>query len=118
MVAGADLYAAGPFTSTGDGSRGMGGFSIYHTSGLPLATTSAARREPAWQLWPNPAHERVQLTGGQAGQAVELYDALGRRVSTAVLSRAGTLELALPATLRPGVYLVRSGGQARRLLVE
>jgi hypothetical protein len=47
-----------------------------------------------------------------------VLDALGRPVTTATADAAGTARLALPAGLAPGVYLVRSGTQVRRLVVE
>ncbi|WBA43808.1 reprolysin-like metallopeptidase [Hymenobacter canadensis] len=69
------------------------------------------------QVWPNPAHDRLTVAGLTAGQPVQLLDLSGRVLLTAT-APAGPLELQLPAGLAPGVYLVRSGGQAQRLLVQ
>jgi len=72
----------------------------------------------ALQLWPNPAHGRVTVGGLAPGQPVRLLDLAGRVLLTATPAAAGVVELDLPANLAPGVYVVRSGPQARRLVVE
>jgi uncharacterized protein (DUF2141 family) len=69
-------------------------------------------------LYPNPARTTVAVGGVSAGAAVEVYDALGRPVAHATADASGTAHLTLPAGLAAGVYLVRSGAQARRLTVE
>ena len=81
------------------------------TTGLPEAPD-----QPALTLTPNPARTTVQLTGA-AGPTATLLDGLGRMVGSAPVTPAGTATLdvrALPA----GLYLVRAGGAARRLVVE
>lgn len=70
------------------------------------------------QLWPNPTHGRVTVAGLPAGQAIQLLDLTGRVLLAAKLPASGPLELALPVGLRPGLYVVRGGGQALRLAVE
>ncbi|NVO83869.1 zinc-dependent metalloprotease [Hymenobacter terrestris] len=73
----------------------------------------------AWQLWPNPTREgRVSVAGLPAGQPVQLLDLTGRLLLTTTMPPAGPLTLELPAGLRAGLYLVRSGSQSRRLVVE
>jgi hypothetical protein len=69
-------------------------------------------------LWPNPAHGTVAVAGLAPGQAVQLLDLTGRTLRTAVLPPSGPLDMPLPAGLRPGLYLVRGGGQTLRLAVE
>jgi hypothetical protein len=69
-------------------------------------------------LFPNPAHTMATLTGAGPGSAVQLLDALGRLVATATADAAGTATLTLPAGLPSGVYVVRAGPQALRLLVR
>ena len=72
-----------------------------------------------WQLWPNPTREgRVTVAGLPPGQPVQLLDLTGRLLLTTTTPPAGPLLLELPTPLRPGLYLVRSGGQSRRLVVE
>jgi hypothetical protein len=69
-------------------------------------------------LSPNPAHDVARLTGVTPHAAVVVRDALGPPVSGTTADAAGTARLALPAGRAPGVYLVRSGSQVRRLVVE
>lgn len=79
-------------------------------TGLPESATT-----PTFALAPNPAHATATLTGANAKTAT-LLNALGRVVRTVSLSAgAATLDVrGLPA----GLYLVRAGGAARRLVVE
>jgi hypothetical protein len=71
-------------------------------------------------LYPNPAHSAATVSGLPAGARVEVLDALGRPVATATATAdaSGTAQLALPTGLAAGVYLVRSGSQVQRLVVE
>ena len=115
------LYAGGFFTTVGDGSKVTAYFGIYDpsvVSGLPAATSALAG---GLLVWPNPAPGlgavQVQLNGAAPG-TITLDDALGRRVRTqAIAAPARTAWLDLTG-LTPGVYFVRSGGAARRLVVE
>jgi hypothetical protein len=71
------------------------------------------------QVYPNPTSPtEVQLTGAAAGASVRVLDIRGRVVLTTTADRAGSARLALPAALPGGVYLVRSGLVAARLVVE
>ena len=69
-------------------------------------------------LYPNPARGAVQVLGAAAGALLEVFDATGRRISTATAGADGTALLALPAGLAAGVYVVKSGSQVQRLMVE
>jgi len=69
-------------------------------------------------LWPNPAHGEVRVPGATAGAPLEVFDATGRRISTATAGADGTGRLALPAGLAAGVCVVKSGSQVQRLTVE
>ncbi|MDO7877446.1 T9SS type A sorting domain-containing protein [Hymenobacter sp. ASUV-10] len=64
------------------------------------------------RLVPNPAHGQVQVLGGAAGEARQLLDAQGRVLRT---SDGNLLYL---EGLPTGLYLVRSGKQTQRLVVE
>lgn len=69
------------------------------------------------QVWPNPGGRGpVRVQGPAAGLPVQVLDVLGRPVATGRMPATGplTLPLALPA----GVYVVRAGRQACRLVVE
>jgi hypothetical protein len=91
---------------------GTATFSPVHTVAV------LAGRTAQLQLWPNPAHGTVTVGGLAPGQPVQLLDLTGRVVLQAVQPADGTLLLALPAGLTPGMYVVRSGSQSRRLAVE
>jgi hypothetical protein len=85
----------------------------------PVRTIALAGAGVGLSLFPNPAHGgATTLTGGAAGQAVQVVDAVGRLVLSATADATGTATLALPAGLSGGVYVVRAGAQALRLTVE
>jgi hypothetical protein len=70
-------------------------------------------------LWPNPANHGVAtLTGTQPGTIVRVFDALGRPVVEATADATGNSILAFPLGLASGVYVVRAGTSALRLVVE
>lgn len=83
----------------------------------PVRTVAFAKTG-SLALFPNPAHTTATLTGTEPGNAVQLLDGLGRSVTTATADAAGTATLALPTGLPSGVYVVRAGSQALRLLVQ
>jgi len=68
-------------------------------------------------LPPNPAHATT-LTSAKAGEDVQVYNALGRLVHIATADATGATALMLPPGLTNGVYVVRSGSQTVRLVVE
>ena len=85
----------------------------------PLALVAALKEAPAHlTCYPQPAHAGTIVTGAPAGALLLLTDALGRTLATATANAEGRAELALPAGLAAGVYVVRSGSLATRLLVE
>ena len=81
-------------------------------NGLADETTAAA-----WQLYPNPAHHEVQLSGAPARAALTVFDATGRRVRLTQTDALGAARLDLTGLSR-GLYAVRIGGQVKRLVVE
>ena len=85
----------------------------------PLAAGAAAAVPTGLQVWPNPAAGGggVWVQGAKAGQAVQVLDLLGQVVGQGPMPAAGPLRLEL-AGCAAGVYVVRSGGQARRLVIE
>jgi hypothetical protein len=122
-VSGSRLYVVGnviPPATFGSISFGSSGSDGYFLAALPAATPTATAAAVAQVLTlsPNPAHGAARLTGVAPRAAVAVLDALGRPVTKATADAAGTARLALPAGLAPGVYLVRSGAQVRRLVVE
>ncbi|MDO7847935.1 T9SS type A sorting domain-containing protein [Hymenobacter sp. M29] len=121
LDAGNRLHFAG--TSSYGGSAQFGTFTVTsggylaRLSGGPLAARPSAGQAP-FALYPNPARSVVTVEGLPPGQAVQVLDALGRIVLKGALSAQGALQLALPAALPPGLYLVRAGTLAQRLVVE
>ena len=87
-------------------------FSPVRTVAVPVGLATELR------VWPNPARGGVSVAGLPPGQSVQIFDLTGRLRLTATLPPSGPLELALPATVGPGVYVVRGGGQSKRLVVE
>jgi hypothetical protein len=82
----------------------------------PVRTVALAGAAAGLSLYPNPTAGAATLTGAEAGAVVQLLDALGQIVGTAVADATGTATL--PAGLPTGVYVVRSGAHALRLTVE
>ena len=80
------------------------------------AVAVPATRVARLTVWPNPARGRVLVAGLAPGTAVRVLDLTGRVLLAAAMPAAGPLEL--PVSVAPGVYVVRGGGQARRLAVE
>lgn len=97
----------------------QGVFSTFQNTGtLATAPPVPAPSQLVLSLAPNPARTATTLTGAAAGTAVRVLDALGRVVATTTTDAVGTARLVLPAGRPAGVYLVRAGAQAVRLLVE
>ena len=84
----------------------------------PVRTVALTPAAAGLALYPNPAHTSTTLTGVAPAAAVQVLDALGRVVLTATADATGTAALTLPAGLPSGVYVVRSGSQAVRLVVN
>ena len=104
------LTGAGPGMSTGYLARMGAG---------PLAARPPSGAAAPLAVWPNPTGGgAVWVQGPAPGQAVRVCDALDRVVGIGLMPARGPLRLELGAGLAPGLYVVRSGGQARRLVVE
>ncbi|UOQ54474.1 beta strand repeat-containing protein [Hymenobacter cellulosivorans] len=86
-------------------------------SATALATT-AGRMTSVPQLYPNPTTGAVLLSGVQPGASVQVLDVRGRVVLSTTADATGAARLALPAALSAGVYVVRAGQQAVRLVRE
>jgi hypothetical protein len=105
----------GPLTLTTPATTA--GF-VAGLAGGVLSTTSAVGATLA--LAPNPATTTTRLTllADPAPRLVQLFDVLGREVRRQpVVAHATAADLPL-AGLVPGVYLVRCGRAATRLLIE
>jgi len=86
-------------------------------SATPLATTSGASAARL-ALFPNPTQAVTTLSGAEAGATVQVLDVLGRAVLSVKADAAGKAALALPTSLAKGVYVVRTGQQTVRLVLE
>jgi hypothetical protein len=85
----------------------------------PVRTVALTGAADGLSLYPNPAvGHAATLRGTAPGALVTVYDALGRPVASATADAAGTAALMLPAGLPTGVYVVRVGSKALRLVVE
>lgn len=88
-----------------------------YSRGLLGTADAAVARVGGFRLAPNPAASSVRLIGAPAGLVI-VFDGLGRVVRTATAA-GGTAETGVSVEGLPaGLYVVRAGGQARRLVVE
>ncbi|RZK61574.1 MAG: T9SS type A sorting domain-containing protein, partial [Hymenobacter sp.] len=71
----------------------------------------------ALRAFPNPAHGATTVLGATPGERVAVLDTQGRVVAAALAGATGTATLRLPTGLASGVYIVRAGTQAARLVV-
>ena len=70
-------------------------------------------------LFPNPTPGgAATLAGAVPGTVVTVFDVLGRLVASTPADASGTATLVLPVGLPTGVYVVRAGNKALRLVVE
>ena len=85
----------------------------------PVQAVTLAPAAGGLALFPNPSSDgATMLVGARAGARVQVLDALGRVVITATADAAGTAHLVLPTSVVSGVYVVRTGAQALRLIVK
>ncbi|MGI4869755.1 MAG: T9SS type A sorting domain-containing protein [Janthinobacterium lividum] len=105
------LYLGGEFHRAGD--IGANYIARYIPAGAQLAALAQASE---LVLLPNPTYGAATLLGAGAGTLVQVFDVLGRVAATATADAEGTT--LLPAGLVPGVYLVRAGAAATRLVVQ
>ncbi|GAA4378380.1 hypothetical protein GCM10023186_14870 [Hymenobacter koreensis] len=89
----------------------------FSHSPVRVVTLTAPFAATSLTLAPNPSRTTT-LAGAPAGAAVAVYDALGRQVLMATADATGTALLVMPGGCPAGVYVVRTGTQAVRLLVE
>ncbi|MBF9223965.1 hypothetical protein [Hymenobacter ruricola] len=97
------------------GNNGNTGTVSIRLNQLALA---AAPGRATFSVFPDSAHGTATLTGAPPHAPLILLDALGRMPLSATADAGGTARLRLPEGLPAGVYLVRSGGAVRRLVVQ
>ena len=104
------LASAGPGLTTGYVMRRAAG---------PLSAGVAAPGTGGLTVWPNPAGAReVWVQGAPAGATVDVLDLLGRPVFHGIMPGTGPLRVALPLPVGAGMYVVRSGRQTQKVLVQ
>ena len=82
----------------------------------PVRVVSGQSAAAKLSVFPNPAHAGSMLRGVSPGVQVQVFDALGQIVATALADASGTF--VLPASLHSGMYVVRNGPESSRLAVE
>ncbi|GAB3291501.1 hypothetical protein GCM10027348_09760 [Hymenobacter tenuis] len=75
------------------------------------------RSAAEFTVWPNPSRGTVWAAGLEPNQPVQVFDTMGRLVISDARPAYDIEGLQLP-NLKPGVYLVRSGKQMRRITLE
>ncbi|HLK97952.1 MAG TPA: hypothetical protein VK364_09305, partial [Hymenobacter sp.] len=113
-VSGPDVYVGGEFTQAGGI---VANHVAYYTPDV-LSAVPAARSLTPLTLAPNPTTGSVRLTGAVAGASVQVFDGVSRLVLSTSATAAGTAMLTLPVGLPRGLYIVRTGAQAKRLVLE
>lgn len=87
---------------------------IEHIHSLPEGVGIREMENRKWkmEIYPNPASDKVTVTGLPEGSTIELYDATGRLILSTLHS-----PLSL-SNLPSGLYLLRAGGQTMRLILK
>jgi len=101
-----------------------GALMVRPVLGAPIFGTpvSDPPEESRWSVYPNPAHDRVQITWDDRNgrRMLEVSDALGRGVLRTELESGGSLDV---SGLSPGIYFVRIldrafGYAVKKLIVQ
>lgn len=91
------------------------GFLAVLSNAVPLANMPSVTG-PILTLCPNPAASGALVNGAIPHTSGQVLDALGRCVATFTTDATGAAQV--QAGLAPGVYVVRAGASAARLVVE
>ncbi len=116
-----ELFAALEAGSTDRHSsviQGVPGFLSNTSDHVPVFTrllpvivntsTGVVPERIALEAWPNPVHSTLHVRGLQAGESMDIFDALGRRVSSSRTTFSPTMDVDV-SHLAPGIYLLRTG---------
>ncbi|GAB2948343.1 hypothetical protein GCM10027048_11540 [Hymenobacter coalescens] len=101
----------------GSGSGAQAGTSAYLNNARPTTSRAAAAAQPL-ALWPNPAHNQLQVQAPAGAGQIRIYDALGRAVRAVPSGASGRPTTISVAGLPAGMYLVRAGAATGRVAVE
>ena len=90
-----------------------GGFDLDAVGVLHTATESVERvEESRLRVWPNPARERLMVSG-RSGSTAVLSDMRGRVVAIVVCGEAATMDI---ETLPAGVYILRVDEEVKKIV--
>lgn len=90
-----------------------GGFDLDAVGVLHTATESVERvKESRLRVWPNPARERLMVSG-RSGSTAVLSDMRGRVVAIVVCGEAATMDI---ETLPAGVYILRVDEEVKKIV--
>jgi alpha-tubulin suppressor-like RCC1 family protein len=123
LQAGGDLFGTGARSVPGGGAVSYGqlgdnttaGSLVFRRSTAQPLGVNGASRSIGQVVYPNPVHERLYLPEAWRGEPVYLLEAVTGRQVRAI--RAGEKEMDM-TQLPPGMYLLRQGQQALRVVVE
>jgi hypothetical protein len=84
----------------------------------PVRSVAVAGATAKLVVYPNPMHAVATLVGAAPATSVQVLNAVGKLVWRTKTDEVGAAQLTLPAGLPAGIYLVRAGSQATRLVVQ
>ncbi|WP_242509990.1 T9SS type A sorting domain-containing protein [Hymenobacter persicinus] len=113
----ADLDQDGDLDMVAVSTRQVIAVRLNQGQALPVRPARGFATANPLTLSPNPARTTT-LTGALAGATVHIFDALGRQVHTSITDTQGHVKLVLPVELPAGIYVVRCGIHAIRLVAE
>jgi len=119
-----ELCMAGVFTGSADLDLGPGVnnvaaeqgsdpfFACYDISGLALGTSESSMIAEPFGVYPNPANDVIKLRGAINNAVVEVFDALGQRITTA---RTNTIDL---SAWSEGIYFAKWVDRTQRFIIQ
>lgn len=114
-----DIYVAGDNVFVGIGSSGVWKRSLAELISSSDLITGVKEHDPVTaNIFPNPAKDKVTIMWDKKNEPVEIVmsDALGRIISHLSVPNGGnSVELSL-SSFEPGVYIIKVGNHALRIL--
>ncbi len=119
-----ELCMVGVFSGTADLDLGPGVYNVaaeqgsdpffacYDITGLALGTSESSMIDEPFAVYPNPANDVVTLRGIGANAPVEIFDALGQRITTA---RTNTIDV---SAWSEGIYFAKWVDRTQRFIIQ
>ena len=119
-----ELCMAGVFTGTADLDLGPGVYNVaaeqgsdpffacYDINGLALGTSESSMIDEPFGVYPNPANDVVTFRGTGNNAVVEVFDALGQRITTA---RTNTIDV---SAWSEGIYFAKWVDLTQRFIIQ